>query len=117
VGDVQQRLSRHVPALVGVLSFGEIAALAHDALFYLGNDTGLTHLAAAAGARTAMILGPSDPRRYAPYNPGSLALWRPSAVGTRGVAAAPPGWNWDSDGITPEACFDQITAWLPAHSA
>jgi ADP-heptose:LPS heptosyltransferase len=117
VEDVQQRLPWPVPALAGVLSFAEIAALAHDALFYLGNDTGLTHLAAAAGARTAMILGPSDPRRYAPYNPGSLALWRPSAVGTRGVAAAPPDWNWERDGITPEACFEQITAWLPAAPA
>ncbi len=56
------------------LSFPQVALLAHHARLYIGNDTGLTHLAAAAGARTAMILGPSDPKRYAPFVPDALAV-------------------------------------------
>ncbi|HLU08615.1 MAG TPA: glycosyltransferase family 9 protein, partial [Oceanobacillus sp.] len=81
-------------AFVGELSFGEIAALAHDARLYVGNDTGLTHLAAAAGAKTVMILGPSDPARYAPFAPDAIALWKPTILHRRGVASGTPE-VWD----------------------
>jgi heptosyltransferase-2/heptosyltransferase-3 len=96
---------KHPPAavFVGDLSFGQIAALAHDSLFYLGNDTGLTHLAAAAGAKTAMIFGPTDPARYGPYNDEAIALWKPISVQQRGVTDGAPGdFAWDRDGISVE---------------
>lgn len=97
---VQSRL--HIPsaAYTGQLSFGQIAALAQASRVYIGNDTGLTHLAAAAGARTVMILGPSDPQRYAPFTPDSLALWKPTPLHSGGVAAGTPeDWDWVRDGI------------------
>jgi ADP-heptose:LPS heptosyltransferase len=95
------------------LSFGEIAALARGARLYIGNDTGLTHLAAAAGAKTVMILGPSDPNRYAPFAPDSLALWKPAALPGGGVAAgAPTDWDWARDGISVDEAEQQIRAWL-----
>ena len=82
-------------------SWGEIAALARLSHLYVGNDTGLTHLAAAAGARTVMILGPSDPARYAPFSPTSIALWKPTPLPSSGVSSgAPVHWNWARDGIT-----------------
>jgi heptosyltransferase-2/heptosyltransferase-3 len=95
----------HPPALklAGRLSFGQIAALAHDSLFYLGNDTGLSHLAAATGAKTAMVFGPTDPARYGPYNEEAIALWKPVAVTRRGVAdGAPEEFDWAEDGIRVE---------------
>lgn len=89
--------------LAGQLTFGQIAALAHGSLFYLGNDTGLSHLAAAAGAKTAVIFGPTDPARYGPYNQESIALWKPVAVTRRGVAdGAPEDFDWAQDGISVE---------------
>jgi ADP-heptose:LPS heptosyltransferase len=89
--------------LAGQLTFGQIAALAHDSLFYLGNDTGLSHLAAATGAKTAMIFGPTDPARYGPYNEEAIALWKPVAVTRRGVAdGAPEDFDWAKDGISVE---------------
>jgi heptosyltransferase-2/heptosyltransferase-3 len=89
--------------LTGQLTFGQIAALAHDSLFYLGNDTGLSHLAAATGAKTAMIFGPTDPARYGPYNEEAIALWKPVAVTRRGVAdGAPQDFDWAADGISVE---------------
>ncbi len=113
VAAVRDRLDAPSAALVGELSFGEIAALARDAAFYLGNDTGLTHLAAAAGAKTAMILGPSDPQRYAPFVPGSLTLWQPTAIAQGGVAAgAPVDWDWSRDGISVDDAERQLRAWL-----
>ncbi len=110
---VQVRLDAKAAAFVGALSFGEIAALARGARLYLGNDTGLTHLAAAAGAKTVMILGPSDPARYAPFAPGALALWQPTTVARGGVVGgAPADWDWSRDGIRVDAAEQQIRAWL-----
>lgn len=113
VDAVLTRLDTPAVVFAGELSFGEIAALAHDAIFYLGNDTGLTHLAAAAGAKTAMILGPSDPARYAPFVPGALALWKPTQVERGGVVAGTPeGWDWSRDGIAIDDAERAIRAWL-----
>lgn len=110
---VQERLDAQAAAFVGALSFGEIAALARGARLYLGNDTGLTHLAAAAGAKTVMILGPSDPARYAPFAPDALALWKLTTVARGGVVGgAPAHWDWARDGISVDAAEQQIRAWL-----
>ncbi|MCC6805283.1 MAG: glycosyltransferase family 9 protein [Anaerolineae bacterium] len=110
---VQGWLDVKAAAFIGELRFGEIAALARAARLYLGNDTGLTHLAAASGAKTVMILGPSDPARYAPFAPDALALWKPTTVARGGVAAgAPDGWDWARDGIGVDAAEQQIRAWL-----
>jgi heptosyltransferase-2/heptosyltransferase-3 len=99
--------------LAGALTFGQIAALAADALIYVGNDTGLTHLAAAAGAPTAMILGPSDPARYAPFTPNAVALWKAVALRAGGVTdGPPPAWNWAQDGIGVDEAEAQIALFL-----
>jgi ADP-heptose:LPS heptosyltransferase len=113
VSAVQTRLDAPAAAFVGELSFGEITALAHGARLYIGNDTGLTHLAAAAGAKTVMILGPTDPRRYAPFAPDALALWKPAALVAGGVAAGTPeNWDWARDGISVDEAEKEIRAWL-----
>ncbi len=110
---VKERLTMPATAFVGTLSFGEIAALAQGARLYIGNDTGLTHFAAAAGAKTVMILGPSDPQRYAPFADDALALWKPTAVQSAGVAAgAPTDWDWGRDGISVDEAEAKIRAWL-----
>ncbi len=97
---VGQQLSGSYLSLAGELSFAEIALLACRARVAVGNDSGLTHLAAAAGARTVAIFGPSDPRRYAPFAAGVLVLWRPGPLPTAGVSAgAVPGWSWQQHGI------------------
>jgi heptosyltransferase III len=36
---------------------------------YIGNDAGITHLAAAAGAPVVAIFGPTDPVLWAPRGP------------------------------------------------
>lgn len=45
------------------------AALMERATLCIGNDNALTHLAAAAGAPTLTIFGPTDERVRAPYGP------------------------------------------------
>jgi heptosyltransferase III len=45
---------------------------------YIGNDSGLTHLAAAvAGPEVLALFGPTDPRVWAPLGPQVRTLWAP----------------------------------------
>ncbi|MGB1285769.1 MAG: glycosyltransferase family 9 protein [Aggregatilineales bacterium] len=111
---VQQSMQTPPHIFQGTLNFQEIGALAAGAMLYLGNDTGLTHIAAAAGAKTAMILGPSDPVRYAPYTPDSIALWKPVALNTGGVAYSnnQSEWDWERDGISIDDVLMRLRAFL-----
>lgn len=110
---VNGHLQHPAPVFAGTLSFGQIAALAAGAKGYIGNDTGLTHLAAAAGGRTVMLMGPTDPARYAPFTPNGIALWKPARVSTRGVSSGEDtGWNWARDGMSPEEVAQRASAWL-----
>lgn len=113
VAAVQRHLTQPAVEFVGTLSFPQIGALAAGALLYLGNDTGLTHLAAASGGRTVMILGPSDPARYAPFTRNSLTLWKTVTLRAGGVAAgANSEWDWERDGISADAALEQIRNFL-----
>lgn len=60
--------------LVGQLSLDELAELARRAAAYVGNDSGPSHLAEAAGANVVMLFGPSDPIIYGPRHPRAIAL-------------------------------------------
>jgi ADP-heptose:LPS heptosyltransferase len=50
------------------------AALVERATLCIGNDNALTHLAAAVGAPTLTLFGPTDERVRAPYGPRARAL-------------------------------------------
>ncbi len=50
------------------------AAWLARANLYIGNDSGLTHLAAAAGAPTLALFGPGLPARYRPWGPAARYL-------------------------------------------
>jgi heptosyltransferase III len=53
-------------AVLSELELGELAGIAHLARCFIGNDSGVSHLAAATGARGAAIFGPTDPERWRP---------------------------------------------------
>ncbi len=44
----------------------ELACRLAGVRLYIGNDSGITHLAAAAGAPVVVLFGPTDPRRWGP---------------------------------------------------
>ena len=66
------RLIESIPAdrridLIGRLSLTEVYACLQRCSFYVGNDSGLMHLAAAAGVPTLGLFGPSKELLYAPW--------------------------------------------------
>lgn len=60
--------------LVGCLSLPEIAAVLQRTTLFLGNDSGLMHLAAAAGAPTIGLFGPTNAAEYGPSGPNARAV-------------------------------------------
>jgi heptosyltransferase III len=60
--------------LVGTLSLPEVAAVLQRATLFIGNDSGLMHLSAAAGAPTIGLFGPTDAATYGPAGPRSTAV-------------------------------------------
>jgi ADP-heptose:LPS heptosyltransferase len=59
------------------------AVLARSAL-YVGNDSGVSHLAGAVGAAGAVLYGPTDPRRWRPLG-GDLVSLHARASGPDGI--------------------------------
>ncbi len=72
------------PAVVrldGRLDWPQLAALLAGAAVYVGIDTSMTHLAAAAGCPTVALYGPTSPRLIGPWPVGGLAVpWEPSGT-------------------------------------
>lgn len=54
---------------IGKVDLLTAAAVLSRASLFVGNDTGLMHLAAAAGAPTLGLFGPSPVEQYAPWGP------------------------------------------------
>jgi ADP-heptose:LPS heptosyltransferase len=63
--------------LVGNVGLLEIYACLERAALYVGNDSGLMHLAAAAGIPTLGLFGPSREELYAPWGPLTAAVRPP----------------------------------------
>lgn len=72
-GDVTaiEESRHHFPAgscdLVGKCSIRVTQAILHRATIFLGNDSGIMHLAAAAGLPLVAVFGPTSPTRFGPW--------------------------------------------------
>jgi ADP-heptose:LPS heptosyltransferase len=65
--------------LVGRVDLLTAYACLKRARLFVGNDSGLMHLSAAAGAPTLGLFGPSDERLYGPWGENARALRGPRA--------------------------------------
>ena len=77
------------------------AAVLRRAALFVGNDTGLMHIAAASGAPTLGLFGPSPDRQYAPWGPATAVVRTTLAP----EAMFPPGF----DHRTTDTLMDSLT--------
>lgn len=69
-----------VTRLDGKLDWAQLSGLLAKARVFIGPDTSVTHLAAAAGAPTVALYGPTDPRLWGPFPAGGLEpIWAATA--------------------------------------
>jgi ADP-heptose:LPS heptosyltransferase len=66
-----QDRNRSVHALTETL---DLLALLRSAGGYIGNDSGVSHLAAFLGLPTTIVFGPADPNRWAPRGPAGSRI-------------------------------------------
>jgi heptosyltransferase-3 len=76
--------------LAGKLTLAEAAAALARCSIFIGNDSGLMHLAAAAGAPTLGLFGPSPPEEYAPQGRCAAFVRTPE---TMAELIARPGYD------------------------
>jgi len=65
--------------LVGRADLPTVGACLERASLFVGNDSGLMHLAAAAGAPTLGLFGPSRDTVYAPWGPATAVVRTPES--------------------------------------
>jgi heptosyltransferase-3 len=87
--------------LVGTLSLPEVTACLRRSKIFIGNDSGLMHLAAAAGTPTLGLFGRSKASEYAPAGP-------------RTATAAAPGPEGEApmEGLNVDAVFETACSLL-----
>jgi ADP-heptose:LPS heptosyltransferase len=71
-------------AVVADLELDEVAGLAHLSRCFLGNDSGVSHLASASGGPGLVLFGPTDPSRWRPL--GDVKVIRREPLDTLPVA-------------------------------
>lgn len=83
---VIQDMRDDVCNLAAKLRLSEVAELIADCRVYVGPDTAVTHIAAATGAPTVALFGPTNPLKWAPWPRGYAQNRSPFAkVGSRRV--------------------------------
>jgi ADP-heptose:LPS heptosyltransferase len=90
--------------LAGKLSLTEVAACMRRLDLFIGNDSGLMHLAAAAGTPTLGLFGPTHASQYAPAGPRAAV-----------VAAPGPEGAGSMQDLTVEAVLEAVHRLLAAH--
>jgi len=89
--------------LVGALDLPAAAAVLARCRMFLGNDSGLMHLAAAAGTPTLGLFGPTPDGRYRPWGAHADIVRTPESLGElrrRAATGTPPARLMDSLDVT-----------------
>ncbi len=79
----------------------ELAKLLKTAWAFIGNDSGVSHLAAFLGLATLAIFGPTDPARWRPLGP-SVAV-------VQGISDCSPCFESRSESCPRPLCLDRVT--------
>jgi heptosyltransferase-2 len=78
-------LQRHRLEVAGRLPLPALAAALRQCRFFLGHDSGVSHLAAAVGLPCVLLFGPTDPAMWAPPGPQVRVIRRDPTLNHLGV--------------------------------
>ncbi|HEU5316464.1 MAG TPA: glycosyltransferase family 9 protein [Chloroflexota bacterium] len=81
---------RALPLVRETPTLADLASELAGAALFLGNDSGVSHLAAALGVRSVVVFGPTDPAIWQPVGPAVTVLGGVTVLD--GVFAAEPVW-------------------------
>lgn len=79
IGEADEAVAEQLPEEAGVwrdLSLPALGSHLAGCRFFLGNDSGIAHLAAAVGTPTMTLFGPSAPESWAPRGRGPVKVVR-----------------------------------------
>ncbi len=91
------QVDQNVPILRDITLMELAAVLSHGRSF-IGNDSGITHLAAAVGLQVLALFGPTDPEQWGPRSPRARTLQAPDGrlenLGVNEVLQAVREMSW-----------------------
>lgn len=88
--------------IIGTQSLLTIAACIQHSRCFIGNDSGLMHIAAAVGTKTIGLFGPTDKNKYGPRGDHCLAVTTPESPE---ALMNYPGFNY----LTCDSLMDSLT--------
>jgi ADP-heptose:LPS heptosyltransferase len=74
VREIENRVSKGVVSLQGRLGLNDMAALLEGAKLLISGNTGIMHLACAAGTRCVALHGPTNPLTWGPLGEGHTVV-------------------------------------------
>lgn len=92
------------------LALGPLGGLLHCATAYVGNDSGVSHLAGALNARGAVVFGPTRPEQWRPLGAG-LDILR--SRDSRPASDARDGITLDE--VIPDRVVNRLRACIESH--
>ena len=75
--EIERGFISEIPDCIPVLypgSLAELADILKRAVLYLGNDSGVSHVASMCGARCVVLFGPTDPDVWRPVGDGVIVV-------------------------------------------
>jgi heptosyltransferase III len=85
--EIERGVDRDIPAehytVIRPETIGQLHRILSEAAVYIGNDSGVSHLAAFAGTRSIVLFGPTDPEVWRPLGENVEVLSSPDgAIGS-----------------------------------
>ena len=95
-------------SLAGLTSLNDLLIIFRHAEFCLGNDSGLMHLAAAAGLPGAALFASTDPAATSPLSPDWIILYEKQECGPCFKRDCPDGSRRCFGPLTPEKAIEAL---------
>lgn len=115
--EIRSRLADGIILDFKTRTINEVAGIAQRSLFYLGNDSGIMHIAVSVGKPCIALFGPTSEKRTGPYGENHLVI-------RDATLSCAPCWSYETLGSNPPCIFgdyrctqnfDPVSEWKQIH--